>query len=168
MTCQDAGKFCQQFSFEVVQFDQLAIHFLISAETNALLATGCHPSAGFMRLDVAPYRFLVETCQICNQGIGQPFRLWGIGATLLIPLVLRCLEGHVIQLLTYVQQLVPADHLQHQISIGASRKGETVFATCDLKLKKSLPNIKKILVNCCHGSPQNVSLQSYQVSSGSV
>ena len=168
MTCQDAGKFCQQFSFEVVQFHQLAIHFLISAETNAPLATGCHPSAGFMRLDVAPHRFLVETGQVCNQGIGQPFWLWGIGATLLIPLVLRFLEGHVIQLLTYVQKLVPADHLQHQISIGTSRKGETVFTACDLKLKKSLPNIKKFLVNCCHESPLDVSLPSYQVLSGSV
>ena len=168
MTCQDAGKLCQQFSFEVVQFNQLAIHFLISAETNALLATGCHPSVGFMRLDVAPHRFLVETGQVCNQGIGQLFRLWGIGATLLIPLVLCCLERHVIQRLTYVQKLVPADHLLNQIRVGTSRKGETVFAACDLKLKKSLPNIKKILVNCCHRSPLNESLQRYQALSGSV
>ena len=102
-----------------------------------------------MRLDVAPHRFLVETGQVCNQGIGQLFRLWGIGATLLIPLVLRCLERHVIQRLTYVQKLVPADHLQNQIRVGTSRKGETVFAACDLKL-------------------MNVSLQRYQALSGSV
>ena len=148
MPCQDTGEFCKQLSFEPVQFKQPAIHLLVGAETNTFIAAGCYPSAGLMRLDVAPHRFLVETGYLCNQRIGQPFRLWGISATLLIPLVLGCLEGHIIQRLADVQQLVPADNLQHQISIGTSRKGKTMLAAYDLKLEKSFPNIKKILVNC--------------------
>ena len=121
-----------------------------------------------MRLDVSPHRFLVETSQLCNQGIGQPFRVWGISATLFIPLVYRCIVGNIIQRLTYVQELVPADNLQHQISIGTSRKGKTMFAAYDFKLEKSLPNIKKILVNCRHESPQEVSFPNDQALLSSV